>query len=322
MFALRGLIVCFSLFAVLYLSLSIAVRGSWRIVWLRIKKCSAKRCANLLFALRLLPLAVAGAATLALAVPSFLLLEPRAVSEPLTFVPVALGLCGMGILAAGIWNAAAALRRTSQIIAGWSRTQEFPIADRAIWDCGSIPVYGITGMAPPLTVAGIVRPGIWLTRAAECELTNAELQCALRHELRHVHRRDNLRKLILRFAAFPGMRALDEAWQDEAEMAADDATVTSASDALDLAAAMIKLSRTFPLEPAPALTATFISSPARSLQQRIERLLAWTEPRPISHGQRRWYGLAAAGLASASVFVFAYGGLLAWIHAATEWLVR
>ena len=44
-----------------------------------------------------------------------------------------------------------------------------------------------------------------LSGAAELVLTTNELQTALNHEIAHVRRRDNLKKLLLRFVAFPGM---------------------------------------------------------------------------------------------------------------------
>ena len=119
----------------------------------------------------------------------------------------------------------------------------------------------VSGAAPPLTVAGILRPSVWLSRAAEFVLTERELQSALRHEFVHVRRRDNLRKLILRLVAFPGMAELESAWREATEMAADDGAVSSASEALDLAAAVIKLSRLAPLKPAGRADYGFGSQP-------------------------------------------------------------
>ena len=104
-------------------------------------------------------------------------------------------------------------------------------------------VLRISAAAPPLTAAGILRPSLWLSQAAEFVLTEQELKTALRHEAVHVRRWDNLRKLVLRLVALPGMAELESAWREATEMAADDAAVSTASEALDLAAAVIKLSR-------------------------------------------------------------------------------
>jgi beta-lactamase regulating signal transducer with metallopeptidase domain len=321
MFALRGIAVSFSIFILLYSALSLAVCGVWRNLRLGTQRHSARRCADLLFILRTIPLLVATAATFALAVPSFLLLEPRAVNEPIGVLPVILGLCGMGTLLAGIWKAAAALLRASRTVARWS-SEAGVIGVGRVHSMDSISVLRISGAAPPLTAAGILRPTVWLSRAAEFVLTERELQSALRHEVVHVRRRDNLRKLILRMMAFPGMAELEGAWREATEMAADDAAVSSASEALDLAAAVIKLSRLAPLEAPAELTTALVNTPAESVNARVERLIAWTEPR---HRPAKKYSLTYPLFAVAAVMVTmvgTYTELLVRVHAATEWLVR
>ena len=73
--------------------------------------------------------------------------------------------------------------------------------------------------------------------------------------------------------------ALERAWREATEMAADDAAVSNVSEALDLAAAVIKLSRLAPLEPPAELTTALVHSPAESVNARVERLIAWSERR-------------------------------------------
>ena len=320
MFAMRGIAVSFSVFVILYGALSAAVSGVWRRVWLGGQRYSARRCADLLFVLRLAPLVVAAGVTLMLAVPSFLLLEPRAVDEPIGAVPVLLSLCGMALLLAGVWKASTALVRASRNIALWS-SEGRASAPRPIDSMNSISVLRISGVAPPLTAAGILRPTVWLSRAAEFVLTERELETALRHEVVHLRRRDNLRKLVLRLVAFPGMAELESAWREGTEMAADDAAVSNASEALDLAAAVIKLSRLAPLEPPAELTTALIHSPAELVNARVERLIAWTErERPAPAYSLRFALCAAAAVAI--TLALSYSQLLVRMHAATEWLVR
>ena len=325
MFAMRGIAVSFSIFAMLYGALSVAVCGLWRSVWLAAQRYSARRCANLLFVLRLLPFVVAAGVTFVLAVPSFLLLEPRAVNEPMGAVPVLLGLCGMTLLLAGMWKAAAALLQASRAVVRWSseaRLISSRVIDSSSIDYGaSVPVR-VSAVAPPLAAAGILRPSVWLSRAAEFVLSEREFETALRHEIMHVRRGDNLRKLILRLVAFPGMAELERAWREATEMAADDAAVSSAAEALDLAAALIKLSRLTPLEPPAELTTALVHSPAVSVNARVERLIAWTEQQ---QGPALRYSLVyPLCTAAAVVFTLAvtYSQLLVRMHAATEWLVR
>jgi beta-lactamase regulating signal transducer with metallopeptidase domain len=320
MFAMRGIAVSFSIFVMLYGVLSLAVCGVWRRVWLTGQRYSARRCANLLFALRLLPFAVAAGLTFVLAVPSFLLLEPRAVDEPLGAVPVLLGLCGMAVLLTGTWKATAALLQASRTVVRWS-SEARVVTFRAIDSSSSLSVR-VSAVAPPLTAAGILRPSVWVSQAAEFALSEREFETALRHEVMHVRCRDNLKKLILRLVAFPGMAELERAWREASEMAADDAAVSSATEALDLAAALIKLSRLAPLEPPAELTTALVHSPATAVNARVERLIAWTEQQQSpAPGYSLVYPLCTAAVV-VGILAVTYSQLLVCVHAATEWLVR
>jgi beta-lactamase regulating signal transducer with metallopeptidase domain len=320
-FALRGIAVSFSIFVMLYSALSLVVCGVWRKVFSYAERLPARRCADLLFILRMVPFVLATAATLALAVPSFLLLEPHVVGEPLGAAPVALGFCGLAVLVIGLWKAVAAWVRASRTITRWS--SEAQVVPSNITDSsGEVLVRRISGVSPPLTAAGVFRPSVWLSRAAEFVLSERELEVALRHEIVHVRRWDNLRKLILRLVAFPGMVELESGWREATEMAADDAAVASASEALDLAAAVIKLSGLAPLEAPAELTTALVHSPAQSVNARVERLIAWTE-RPQNAAPRYSLGYAlCAAVAVGATLVLTYGELLVRVHTATEWLVR
>lgn len=331
MFAVRGIAVSFSIFVLLYSALSVAVCVVWRRVWRSGYRDSATRCADLLFALRMAPFVIATGVTFVFAVPSFLLLEPRAVNESVGNVPAVLGVCGIAVVLAGIWNAVGALVRASRMVARWSSearaigssTGGSPILESEILESKtSVSVLGIAAVAPPLTAAGIFRPSVWLSAAARFVLNERELRSALRHEAVHVRRHDNLRKLLLSLVAFPGMVELARAWREATEMAADDAAVSNASEALDLAAAVIKLSRMAPLEPPADLTTALVHSPVESVNARVERLIAWTEPRQMP--AKRYlsvYGLCAAAAFTATLAV-SYSQLLLLVHTATEWLVR
>ncbi len=321
MFALRGLAVCFSVFFMLYSVLSLAACLVWRRVWTYGQQCSARRCADLLFALRIVPFVVAVGVTLVLAVPSFLLLEPRAVEEPIGIVPLSLGLCGIILMLAGVWNAVTALIRASRTVARWS--SEARVIGYSPADSGkSLSVLRTPAPAPPLTVAGILRPTVWLSGAAEFVLTERELDGALRHEVAHIRRRDNLRKLLLCLLPVPGIAQLEKAWREATEMAADDAAVSNVSEALDLAAAVIKLSRLARLELPAKLTTALVHSPAESVNARVERLISWTQRR---HNETNKYSLAYALCATIVILAamaLTYSQLLVQVHAATEWLVR
>jgi len=325
MFAARLVAVTFSGFVLVYGGLSLAVSCGWRRFWLYSQRHSARRSAHLLadslFGLRLFPLLAAVAVTLAFTVPSFLLLEPRSIDEPIGIAPLLLGLCGLLLAGFGALNAARAVKTASRAITAW--TNESKLMESH----GKIPVVRISRVVPALAAAGILRPRILISGAAEFLLTEKELQTAVRHELAHVRRRDNLKKLLLRLVGFPGMAGLEAAWLEATELAADDAAVFNAREALDLAAALIKLSRLAPAEAQVDLTAALVHSPVAVMNVRVERLIAWNEERrvPTHRGYSSWCAAGcAAGVALALVagLALTYSALLLRVHTATEWLVR
>lgn len=316
MFAIRGIAVSLSVFVIVYTALSLAVCLVWQRVWLHSQDHAVRRVADLLFTLRIFPLMAAALVTVAFTVPSFLLLEPRSIDEPMGGIPMTLGMAGVLLGIFGLVNAGMAVLRTWRTVETWTREAQ-PLDSRS-----PVPVLRISPAVPAMTAAGILRPRVLMSGVAEFLLTANEMQTALNHEIEHVRRRDNLKKLLLRFVAFPGMANLETAWIEATEMAADDAAVSNAGEALDLAAALIKLSRLGPTDSRADLTAALIHSPAATMNARVARLIAWSEDRlPVSSRFSPWYGVGAA-LATVAVFAVTYGQLLAHIHMATEWLVR
>ncbi len=315
MFALRGVAVSVSVFVLLYCGLSAAVCLGWRRLHRSIGRHRMRRIADWLFALRMLPLAASVVITLACTIPSFLMFEPRAIVEPVGDIPLFLGLAGVALAIMGVAKASAALLRVSRTISEW--TNEAELLNFAT----PIPVLRIRPAVPAMTAAGILKQKILLSRSAEFLLSPRELQAAFNHELAHVRRRDNLRKLLLRFVAFPGMASLEMAWLEATEMAADDEAVSDAAEALDLAAALIKLSRFATAHRVADLTATLVYSPASAMNARVERLISWSDQRPALPGMSTKYLLASAGTIVVA-FAFTYSHLLAEIHEATEWLMH
>jgi Zn-dependent protease with chaperone function len=316
MFALRGIAVSFSVFLFVYCTLSLAVCFTWRRIRARAQYLPVGRIADMLFAVRMVPFAAAALITVAFTIPSFLLLEPRTIDEPLGGFPLVFGICGAALGLFGLVNSAMAVHRASRTISRWTRAAQ-PYESSI-----PLPVLRIPRVVPAMTAVGIVHPKILLSGAADFVLAANELQTALNHEIAHVRRRDNLKKLLLRFVAFPGMRALETAWLEATEMAADDAAVSNAGDALDLAAALIKLSRLGPAEPSGDLTAALVQSSGSAMNVRIERLIAWSDDRRIPPPKLSASLALGVALATLAVFALTYSQMLSQVHTATEWLVR
>ncbi len=315
-FLLRGLAVSLAFYFALYAAVSLLVVSGWELAINRRQNFIAKRRADLLFALRVLPVILAGVFTLAFVVPSFLDLEPHTSFELVGKLPLALGSIGLLVLAAGAGNAIAGYVKTLRTVNNWLAGATL-VSARV-----SVPVFRTSSTPPVLTLAGIRSHKMLLSNAAAALLTSPELEAALQHEIAHVRRRDNLRKLLFRFCAFPGMLRLENAWGESEEMLADDTAVRSAQDAVELASALIKLSRLAPVAPGAVLTTSLVPHAATSVNIRVRRLMTWNEERVASRPSgARWYFLGALSILTLTV-IANYGAILRVMHALTEWMVQ
>jgi len=311
MFALRGIAVSLTFFVLIYCFLSALVSVSWR--GLRWLGATEQGLADLLFFLRVLPLFGSLIVTLTFVVPSFQLLEPRSSGEGVGIMPITLGIAALFFIAWGCRRVVSAQTRTSRIVAGWLAGSR-PLDTRA-----QMLMFRARCDAPPLTLVGLRQPRVLVSDSTVELLTAEELAVALKHELAHVRSQDNLKKLVFRFCPFPGMTSLEAAWSQAAELGADDAAILNENDALNLAAALVKLSRLLPIAAAPECTVGFVTG---SLNERVNRLLAWEEARnPRRLPIPRWAALPPLLIAVFCVFL-TYGPLLSITHEATEWLVR
>lgn len=315
MFALRGLAIASSVFFLVYVVLSATVAITWRTLVRRMQNTSPRQTANLLFVLRLAPLATALLVTAAFTVPSFLLFEPRSIHEPLGIPPIVLGFFGLLLLLTGLTRCAISWQRAAQIVRNWMAL------------AGNAPVEKdkvtrVSAAAPLFCTVGILRPRVVVSAGVESLLSPSELRTAIQHETAHVRRRDNLQKLLLRFVSFPGFDSFDAVLFEAMEIAADDAAVSTRLEALDLAAAILKLSQAAPVIAIPELSTGLVHSPAATLNTRIELLLAWQ--RQTKHAGKNSSTLYALCTLAATIAAFAltYSALLPRIHTATEWLVR
>jgi beta-lactamase regulating signal transducer with metallopeptidase domain len=167
----------------------------------------------------------------------------------------------------------------------------------------------------PLMLIGVRIPRVLISEAARDLLSEGELRAAVRHEVVHLRSRDNLKKVILSFISFPGMTDLERTWQEAAELAADDGAVSSREQALDLAAALIKLSRRFPSQAAPAFTTGFVGVNAL-VATRVERLLAWKKGSATTH--KAWHYAVPVAFAAILGLAAKLGPVLVLMHSLTE----
>jgi Zn-dependent protease with chaperone function len=312
MFALRGIAVSLNCFVLLYCLLSVLVATVWRP--LKPLQVAQQSVAAILFGLRIVPLAASVIVTFALVVPSFQLLEPLPMDEGMGAIPLVLGACALLWIACGFCRAIAAQTRTTRAVTRWLEG-----AHRLKATANSPVTFQSRRESPPLILVGVRNPRVLVSESTVALLTHDELRMALKHELEHMKFRDNLKRLILVFCPFPGMAKLESAWSQAAELAADDAAVSNQRDALDLAAALVKLSRLVPVKAPPACTTGFVGG---SVSQRVERLLVWDEASKARRVRVRTWFIIPPAVALSLLVTIAYRPVLALTHEVTEWLVR
>jgi Peptidase family M48 len=311
MFAVRGIMVGLGFFGVLYCLLSLLVVCVWRCATPLSRNSGA--LARLLFTLRIFPLVGSASMTLAFAVPAFLLLESGAIDEDVG--TLAFSACTLLLFGAGLFRVVTARASTSRTIADW-------LEGAHALDVGAAgPTLRTKPGLPPLLLYGVFAPRVLVSETAVALLSANELRVAVRHEIGHMRSRDNLKKLILHGLPFPGMESLERVWQEAAEFAADAAAVSNSSDAIDLAASLIKLSDLAPLQDAPAFTTGLVNQTGL-VRLRVERLLAWDEGSSSRAVRPRWWSFLPPVLAAVAYTVIHYGQALSLTHRATEWFIH
>jgi Zn-dependent protease with chaperone function len=309
LFAVRSLVVGLGFFGVVYCLLSLLVVCAWQGIRF-LSRDSGVRSARVLFGLRIFPLVGSAFITVAFALPAFYRLE-GGMDEDLGTLLFGLGTAFL--LATGLVRVLTAQNRASRLVEAWLK--EAGVLDaRAARTTLQVKQGG-----PPLLLYGISTPKVLVSENAVALLSPEELRVAVEHEMGHLRSRDNLKKLIMHGAPFPGMGSLERAWQEAAEFAADEAAVSNSVDAVDLASALIKVCHLVPVQESPAFTTGLVDM-AGLVNVRVRRLLAWHEDcsPPLRPGWVFWPSVVAALPYSAAH----YGQALLVTHRLTELIIH
>jgi len=310
MFGARELIVSLGFFGALYCILSLLVAAAWR-AW-RYLRPPASSSAQWLFAVRIFPLAASAVITVFFAFPAFLLLESNSIDEDAG--TLLFSICSLLILGVGLVRVLSARSKTTRIVGEWVKGASALNAN------ATAPTLQTKAGVPPLVLVGVSRPQVLVSEQAVSLLSHEELRTAVQHEMAHLRARDNLKKLILHGAVFPGMASLENSWQEAAELAADAAAVSSRQEAVDLAAALVKMSELVPMQDVPAFTTGLVNVRAL-VALRVQRLLAWNGRKSLSPGSYLTYSVPVMLLSVVYVAVN-YGRALLLTHRFTEWFIH
>ena len=252
------LCICLTLSALLALNaLASALAGiTWRALAARVKSWDAAARARLLFALRVSPPAAAAALALSLVVPAYLLHEPADSGERVGVKLLVLACVSAAGVLLACWRVARTWFATRELARDWMRHAEPFEVEGAV-----VPAFRIRHSFPVIAVIGVLRPRLFVASQVFDALTDEELAAALAHERGHVEGRDNLKRALLQAGEdallhAPLGRSLRREWQRESEMAADEfAAAAGPAAALDLASAIVKISKLVPRGARPTLPA-------------------------------------------------------------------
>jgi Zn-dependent protease with chaperone function len=215
-----------------------------------------------------------------------------------------LAACALVFLGFGLVRALRAATLTNRALSHWLRTSNGATLSAA-------------SGAPALLLAGVCRPKVMVSDMATAVLNENELRVAMRHELGHRRSCDNLKKLLINATPFPGLSGIERSWRETAELAADDSAVESRQDALDLASALIKLSRSAHSWVEPELASGFLCG-SSAISVRVQRLLEWRTSHQRVRRGRFWVLPGAIALIAVATN---YSAALVLTHRLTELIV-
>jgi len=318
-YALYGGTLAFTWFLALNVLLSLVVAATARPAAAMLDSSDPRLRARVLLALRLLPAALSILFVVGVFLPSYMELEPRDFDEAFGLTTTTFAVVSCLVLSAALWRGAAALRDAAR------RSRRFVAHARPVALAGSpAPAFCLEAETPSMTLVGVFRPKLLVTRPLLDLLTAEELRASVEHEVGHLRSRDNLKRLFMRatpdaLSLFGASRRLEHDWALAAEHAADACAAQDSTMGLALAAALVKIARLTPPAPAsPVLASPLVGGDA--IASRISRLMDDAAAnRPSWVARAIGLGSAAALLAA---LVVGYRPLLASVHQISEVLVR
>jgi len=318
--ALFALLLALAWFGAVNAALSTVAAGLGWFIQRGLVRLRASSAPDVLLLLKLAPGVVALFFTFVVFLPAHWRFEPEGAEESAGYTLVALGILGAVTLVLAVRRAVRDAGATRRVERGWHERASGPTTFAG----GRLPVYGLPDASPVISLAGLVRPRVFVARPVVEAFTGDEMEVSLAHELAHHDTHDNLKRLLVAcspdlLGIWPSGRALERRWRALVEFAADARAVAGREErALSLASALLKVAR---LAPAPVSAAASGFYDGTLLAARIDRLLS------PGLGEEPPHRLAPAWevfLGSATLFAALLAAEAAWfgVHLATEGLVR
>ena len=276
MYELLGICVMLAALALLNAGASLGVAVTWRLLAPLVDSFSARTRADILFMLRIAAPALAVIAVALFLIPSYVGYEPRVSSEVVSKKLAALAMLSAAGVAFALWRSIRSWFATIRLTRKWLfRSERIDLAGI------DIPTFRITHPFPIIAIVGTFRPRLFIAHQVLLSLNDEELAAAIAHECGHVSARDNLKRTLLGICRdtlllVPFGRAVDRAWAESAESAADEfAAQQTPATALNLTSALVTIAK---MVPAGAradvpLGAYLVGAEAQGVKGRIKRLI-------------------------------------------------
>lgn len=283
---------------------SLLAAACWRVLERPLRSRPPRTRAEVLFALRVSPPALALVSVGLFLIPAYVGYEPYSTSEVVSPKLAALAIISATGIAFALWRGFRSWFATRLLLREWLVT-----ADPIRLDGISTPAFRIRHPFPIIAVVGTIRPRLFVAEHVLQTLSEAEMKAAVAHECGHLAARDNLKRSLLRacrevLMIVPCGRSLDRAWAEAAECAADEqAAQRNAETALNLASALVKIAKMVPFGTRASLPmAAFLvgGEETRGVRARVRRLLEIAS----SGGQRRVPHTAIARVLTATSLGF------------------
>ena len=329
MYVLLGICLALAAFLAVNAIASLAASFAWRALDRVTGGGSARARAEVLFAVRIAPPALALIFVGFFLLPAYVGYEPRTTSEVVSAKLAAFALLSALGVAFAINRACRSYLATRAL-----RRQWLAAATEIKLPSIDVPAFRIPHSFPIIAVVGTIRPRLFIANQVLQSLSAEELAAAIAHECGHLAARDNLKRGLLRacrdaLMIAPFGRSLDRAWAETAEAAADEhAAQTSPAVALNLASALVRIARMIPvgIHAELPLAAFLVGDETRGVKARVRRLLELAssncEPRSDYRVQGRIFPLLALALLLTVGAAFATNSsILLAIHSIVERVV-
>ena len=284
MYTFLGITLVLALLLTINATATMLSAGFGRLCQPLLRQCSARTRAEILFVMRIGPPVLAIVAIAAFMVPSYLIYEPHATDETVSWkLGTLAALSAIGVSLA-IWRGIRSWLATRSLLKDWSAASK-----RIELEGTTVPAYVLDHSFPIIAVVGAIRPRLFIANHVLESLSEEELAAAIAHEYGHLAAGDNFKRSVMRVSRaalllIPCGRSLDRAWSEASESAADEhAAQESSFVALNLASALVRIARMIPKgqqQIVPPAVSAFLSEGSPGVKVRVRRLveLAATDP--------------------------------------------